>query len=70
MTETLMNSANPLALFHRVFIEHVITPFVESHNRMHAEHVAKEKKIIAALDAERAHAWYAHDIKWRLLAAA
>ena len=70
MQETLMNSTSPLALFHRVFLDHVIRPWLECQRRMREENAAKERRIIAALDAERARAWYAHDIKWRLIAAA
>jgi hypothetical protein len=67
---TLSNSLNPLKLFSESFYVQVILPFLESHARIHAENAAKEQKIIRALDAERQHAWYAHDIKWQWLAAA
>lgn len=70
MAESLLNSKNPLTLFHSIWIEYALTPFLESHRRIRQENYAKERAIIRQLDAERARAWYAHDLQWGFLNAA
>jgi hypothetical protein len=69
-TVKLNNVLNPVMFFHKHFLEYIVRPAQELQRRMRDENYAKELKIIKQLDAERQHAWYAYDIKWRLLAAA
>jgi hypothetical protein len=68
--ESLLNSNNPLKLFHKIWAEYALTPFIESNRRMREENRQKELKIIRALDRQRQRAWMKRDLKWGLLAAA
>ena len=70
MQETLSNSTNPLALFHRSFLLHVITPWLQSQRTMREENYAKERSIILRLDRQRAQQWHRRDVRWGLLHAA
>jgi hypothetical protein len=65
--ETLGNSNNPIALFHSVFLEYEIKPFLQTQERIKQEHAVKERQIVKELEVQRTHTWIQHDRKWGLL---
>ena len=67
MAESLLNSKNPLALYHKIFVERTLRPFLEAQRQMQVENANRERLIIRQQEFARARQLYIRDCRWGLL---